>query len=86
MNIITDYILEMNAEYLNSFRSIYFAEENGFISENAYNNLTRFLIEKKLIEKEMSELHDSSISFFWYKNEYNEKFKKIPSVINLNNE
>lgn len=83
-DIVTNYMLQTNPEYLKNYSYIYFAEENGFMSEKAYLSLKQFLVEQNVIKSDMTELSDKDDSSSWYKSEFNENFRRLPLKIRLN--
>jgi len=83
-DIITNYMLERNPDYMANYSLICFAPQNGFITEKAYLGLRRFFSEVSLIKNSLNESIEDE-SFVWYKNEYYENYKKLPITIQINN-
>ena len=86
VDIITNYMIEKNPGYLNSFNSIYFADTDGYITENAYINLTNYLSEKPNINSTLEQLNYKKESPIMYRDEYDKIYKTIPTTIILNKE
>ncbi len=82
-DIITNYMLERNPEYLKRYHFIHFAEESGFMSEKAYLSLKQFLVEQNLIEEDINELSEINDSSSLHRNEFNENYKRLPLKIRL---
>jgi hypothetical protein len=82
-DIITNYMLERNPDILLKYNSVYFGEDDGFISEKAYSGLTHFLKEESIIKTNLGEIINMDDKQVWYKNEYNEDHKIFPKIIRL---
>ncbi len=85
-DIITNFILERNPNYLDNFELIYFAKSDGYITEKAYQNLTNYLIEKDFINSNNYEMGIREDLLVKYKNEYDEKNMNLPATIRSNND
>ncbi len=84
-DIITNYMIENNPRYMNNYNSINFAETNGYITEKAYQKLINYLIEKDIINTNISEFSVMDASLVKYKNEYDKKNINLPATISPNN-
>lgn len=84
-DIITNYMIEKNPNFLVNYDEIFFAKDNGYITEKAYLVLTDYLVNRTLINSSLEELDDAKELSARYKNENNQEFQILPTIIRLQN-
>lgn len=82
-DFVTNYMLTKNPEYIMNYKSIYFSEENGYMTLKAYKQLIELLRKESIVVNGLDELSEPNSDLVFYKNEYGDFYKKLPDKINL---